>query len=79
MEKWEYTFITCNQKGKDWFVKTINDIEVDRWDDKNCRQTPYQCAVKLGAEGWEMTQVITAVGRNFSDDTYRLYFKRAKA
>ena len=70
---------TCGQKGKDWFVKTVNDVEIDRFDDKNIRQTLFQYAVKLGAEGWDLVQVITAVGRNFSDDTYRLFFKRAKA
>jgi hypothetical protein len=71
MQKWEYTFVSCEHK-KAWRPRWVNDEELPNW---KKGPTIYEFSNRLGREGWELVNLDTTSYRG-STYTYRLTFKR---
>ncbi len=78
MQKWEYTFVLCEETGEVWRPRYVNLQELAEWENG---WTMIEFSNQLGEQGWELVSsntVLTATMRGVQLTAIRLIFKRPK-
>ena len=75
MQKWEYLFVVCEYQNDDWRPKYMNGQELRDW-----KRGPSvsDFSNQIGADGWELVNLMTGVNQFGETKSYRLVFKRQR-
>ena len=75
MQKWEYAFVTCEYHNNGWRPQYVNCQEIRDW-----KRGPdiSDFSNQLGADGWELVNLMTGHNEFGNTSAYRLVFKRSK-
>lgn len=75
MQKWEYLFVGCETHNNDWRPRYVNGQELRDW---KRGSSISDFSNQIGAEGWELVNLMTGHNQLGSTTNYRLVFKRPK-
>jgi hypothetical protein len=78
MQKWEYTFVDCEDKNNAWRPRYVNHQELEDWENGS---TMIEFSNQLGEQGWELASSNLAMGfmwAEFKPLSIRMIFKRPK-
>jgi len=78
MQKWEYTFVLCEETEKVWRPRYVNQQELEDWENGS---TMIEFSNQLGEQGWELVSsnaVLTTTIHGVQLTSLRMIFKRPK-
>ncbi len=78
MQKWEYTFVLCEETQEVWRPRYVNLQELEDWENGS---TMIEFSNQLGEQGWELVSsnaVLTTTIHGVQLTSLRMIFKRPK-